>query len=238
LAELNYFFDRGNDYVFLSREQTLQPPGILERSCAYDFNFSDLELPHESYNGINVRLRYFLIVTIFQSVINMSKEKELWVQTFEEAPEANPTVKMEVGVENSLHIEFEFNHGRYHMNDVVVGKIYFILIRLKVKFMEISLIKVETSGTGSNTYEDKDTVTKFEIMDGCPSRGETIPIRLFLNSTDVCPTMKDINSKFSVRWFLNIVLTDEDDRRYFKKQEFAFFRLRNSKPRNPDHTFK
>jgi len=42
---------------------------------------------------------------------------------------------------------------RYHLSDVIVGKIYFILIRLKVKFMEISLIKVETSGTGSNTYE-------------------------------------------------------------------------------------
>jgi len=45
-------------------------------------------------------------------MINITKEKELWVQTFEEALDPNPPVRMEVGVENSLHIEFEFNHGK------------------------------------------------------------------------------------------------------------------------------
>jgi len=55
--KLELFFDRGNDYVFLSRENTLAPAGALEKSTSVDFKFSDLELPHESYNGINVRLR-------------------------------------------------------------------------------------------------------------------------------------------------------------------------------------
>lgn len=30
--------------------------------------------------------------------------------------------------------------------------------------------------------------------------------------------MKDINKKFSVRYFINLVLVDEEDRRYFKQQ--------------------
>ena len=30
--------------------------------------------------------------------------------------------------------------------------------------------------------------------------------------------MKDINKKFSVRYFLNLVLVDEEERRYFKQQ--------------------
>jgi hypothetical protein len=42
----------------------------------------------------------------------VSKEKELWVQTFEKPIELNPPIKMEVGVENALHIEFEFNQSR------------------------------------------------------------------------------------------------------------------------------
>ena len=29
--------------------------------------------------------------------------------------------------------------------------------------------------------------------------------------------MRDVNKKFSVRYFLNLVLTDEEDRRYFKQ---------------------
>lgn len=49
-------------------------------------------------------------------------------------------------------------------------------------------------------------------------RGESIPIRLFLNGYDLTPTMRDINKKFSVRYYLNLVLVDEEDRRYFKQQ--------------------
>lgn len=30
--------------------------------------------------------------------------------------------------------------------------------------------------------------------------------------------MRDVGKKFSVRYFLNLVLVDEEDRRYFKQQ--------------------
>lgn len=55
-------------------------------------------------------------------------------------------------------------------------------------------------------------------MDGAPVRGESIPIRVFLAGYDLTPTMRDINKKFSVRYYLNLVLMDEEDRRYFKQQ--------------------
>lgn len=55
-------------------------------------------------------------------------------------------------------------------------------------------------------------------MDGSPSRGETIPIRLFLGGFDLTPTFRDVNKKFSVRYYLNLVLIDEENRRYFKQQ--------------------
>lgn len=48
--------------------------------------------------------------------------------------------------------------------------------------------------------------------------GESIPIRVFLAGYDLTPTMRDINKKFSVRYFLNLVLMDTEDRRYFKQQ--------------------
>ena len=47
--------------------------------------------------------------------------------------------------------------------------------------------------------------------------GESIPIRLFLAGYDLTPSMRDVNKKFSVKYFLNLVLTDEEDRRYFKQ---------------------
>ncbi len=75
-----------------------------------------------------------------------------------------------------------------------------------------------------NIYTENEPIAKYEIMDGAPVRGESIPIRLFLAGYDLTPTMRDINKKFSVRYYLNLVLVDEEERRYFKQQvclEFA-----------------
>lgn len=71
---------------------------------------------------------------------------------------------------------------------------------------------------GPHTFTENETIAKYEIMDGAPVRGESIPIRVFLAGYDLTPTMRDINKKFSVKYFLNLVLMDEEDRRYFKQQ--------------------
>ena len=85
----------------------------------------------------------------------------------------NPSIKMEVGIEDCLHIEFEYNKskyavardvratlplplallencyvGRYHLKDVVTGKIYFLLVRIRIKHMELAIIRRESAGTG------------------------------------------------------------------------------------------
>lgn len=67
-------------------------------------------------------------------------------------------------------------------------------------------------------------------MDGAPVKGESIPIRVFLAGYDLTPTMREINKKFSVRYFLNLVLMDTEDRRYFKQQEITLWR-KSEKPR-------
>lgn len=84
--------------------------------------------------------------------------------------------------------------------------------------MEIAIIRRETTGSGPNVFNENETIAKYEIMDGSPVRGESIPIRVFLAGYDLTPTMRDINKKFSVRYYLNLVLVDEEERRYFKQQ--------------------
>ena len=49
--------------------------------------------------------------------------------------------------------------------------------------------------------------------------------RLFLAPYDLTPTYKIVHNKFSVKYYLNLVLVDEEDRRYFKQQEIQLFRL-------------
>jgi len=66
-------------------------------------------------------------------------------------PEENKNIKMEVGIEECLHIEFEYSKGKYHMKDCVFGKVYFLLVRIKIKYMEIAIIRRETIGTGTTS---------------------------------------------------------------------------------------
>ena len=61
-------------------------------------------------------------------------------------------------------------------------------------------------------------------MDGAPVRGETVPVRLFLKPFELTPTYSNVMNKFSVQYFLNLVLVDEEERRYFKQQEITLYR--------------
>ncbi|KAH7839255.1 hypothetical protein Vadar_001815 [Vaccinium darrowii] len=49
------------------------------------------------------------------------------------------------------------------------------------------LWKRESTGSGANTHVETETVAKFELMDGAPVRGESIPIRLFLSPYEQAP---------------------------------------------------
>lgn len=41
------------------------------------------------------------------------KERDLWVHSFRMPPDSNMAIKMEVGIEDCLHIEFEYNKAKY-----------------------------------------------------------------------------------------------------------------------------
>jgi len=219
--------DRGSHAEFTSLVCNLADAGAIQGSgVTLPFNFERADLVNESYNGQNVRLRYFLRATLvrggFSSSVN--KEMDIWVVNYDKPPQMNNTIKMEVGIEDCLHIEFEYNKSKYHLKDVIIGKVYFLLVRLRIKHMELCLIKRETYGQAPNLVTESETLTKFEIMDGAPVKAESIPVRLFLSQFDLTPTYRDIQSKFSVKYYLNLVLVDEDDRRYFKQQEITLWR--------------
>ena len=202
------FYDRGHHHEFLSLSQELAAPGEMRQAQTFDFNFKNVEKQFESYQGINVKLRsvcfylflhsclssifrYFIRVSISRRMADVTKEKDIWVHSFRMPPDSNNSIKMEVGIEDCLHIEFEYNKSkfviavcscrsfhltsvetlRYHLKDVIVGKIYFLLVRIKIKHMELSIIRRETTGSPPNQYNESETITKFEIMDGAPVRG-------------------------------------------------------------------
>ncbi|KAG9510046.1 Vacuolar protein sorting-associated protein 26B-like protein [Fragariocoptes setiger] len=225
IGEIELYQDRGNHHEFTTFVKDLvSRPGELMQNASFPFEFANVEKPYESYTGTNVRLRYFLRVTIARRLSDIVKELDIIVHTLYSYPEVDSSIKMEVGIEDCLHIEFEYNKSKYHLRDVILGKIYFLLVRIKIKNMEIAIIKRESTGNGQNTFNESEIIAKHEIMDGAPAKGESIPIRLFLSGYELTPTIKDVGKKFSVRYYLNLVLVDEEERRYFKQQEITLWR--------------
>ncbi|CAK4730538.1 unnamed protein product [Aphanomyces euteiches] len=219
--------DKSMQFEFTSSVRVLSQAGTVDGVQTFPFAFVSVDKPHESYYGKSIQLRYFVRATITRSyATNLTKEQDFLVHVLDTAPELNSTIKMEVGIEDCLHIEFEYNKSKYHLKDVVVGKVFFLLVRIKIKHMELAIVRREISGMGgSDKHTESETMTKFEIMDGAPVKGESIPVRLYLGSVGtLTPTFKNVNNRFSVKYLLNLVLVDEEDRRYFKQQEITLWR--------------
>ena len=90
--------DRGSTYEFTNIVKELETAGVLFSDKRYTFDFTNIEKPYETYTGLNVRLRYFLRVTVTRNYApNLVSEQDIVVQTTTEGPTENTTIKMEVG---------------------------------------------------------------------------------------------------------------------------------------------
>jgi len=241
-------YEGRTQYDFVSLLKELYPPGTLYQSqTSIPFIFSNVEKQYETYHGQNVSVRYYIRVTVERKFFPpIKKDEEVIVQKVSQGPRVNDEgIKMEVGIEECLHIEFEFEKKNYHLKDCIIGKVNFVIVRIKIKYMELALIRREASGeslviTSANAkggasisgekngqmLTETQTLTRYEIMDGAPVKGEVIPVRLFLRGipADLTPTFDAANNRFTVRYYINLVLVDEVDRRYFKQQEIILWR--------------
>ncbi|KAK8530696.1 hypothetical protein V6N12_013201 [Hibiscus sabdariffa] len=176
LGQIEMYFDRGNFYDFTSLVRELDVPGDIYERKTYPFEFSTVEMPYETYNGANLRLRYVLKVTVSRNYGGSIVEYvDFMVHNNSPPPSINNSIKMEVGIEDCMHIEFEYNKSK-----------------IKIKNMDLELRRRESTGSGANTHVETETLAKFELMDGAPVRGESIPIRLFLSPYELTPTRSSI----------------------------------------------
>lgn len=77
---------------------------------------------------------------VFCCMVDVICEKDIWVYSYCIFFEMNSSIKMDVGIEDCLYIEFEYSKSKYYFKDVIVGCIYFLFVCLKIKYMELSII--------------------------------------------------------------------------------------------------
>mmetsp|Transcript_12969 Transcript_12969/g.17552 ORF Transcript_12969/g.17552 Transcript_12969/m.17552 type:complete len:317 (-) Transcript_12969:96-1046(-) len=227
LGEL--FLEFGDTEIFTSKQKNLQEEGEITEPITFSFSFKDIPKPFESYKGHHVRLRYFLR---FELDGVTKKEYPVWIRNYQIGPpkeisKKGEEIKMDIGVKDQLHLEFHCAKTVFHTQDVIIGKVFFMLVKVKIEIMEIWLIKEEYSEGGTPIKKEK-VICEHQIMDGAPLKGEVIPLRLYLERYNLTPTYQSVLKKFNVKYYLKLILLDVASRRYFRKQEITLWRSRPS----------
>lgn len=212
-------------HSFLEETRQLEKAGVIMGIKTLKYSFKKVSKRYESYYGINVRVRYYLRVVATRPMgPNLTEERDVWIIKKDKEPTSNRNIKMEVGLEEYLHIEFQYDKEKYHLEDVVCGQIHFVLARIPLMHMDIELIRKEIVSSGGNEVIESEVVGTFEIMDGMPARDEIIPVRMYLCPYDLSPSFSNLLNLLSVRYYINLVLIDAEGHRFFKQQEIKLWR--------------
>ncbi len=125
-------FEGRPHYDFISLSKELEAPmTIYDHMRTYPFRFGNIEKVYETYHGKNVSVRYFVRVAMERKFLPpLVREHEIIVQSCQPEMELKQSdaIKMEVGIEDCLHIEFEYSKRHFHLEDVIYGKVHFLLV--------------------------------------------------------------------------------------------------------------
>ena len=205
----------------------LSPPGeITQEKILFEFNFQDVKMPYESYKGDYASVKYFIRIIIVSTVKNTEFEKEFAVvNPYDNSilQKNDEPIQMHVGMKNKVSLAIYFQHKNYNCRGTLKGFISFNYLNINLKFMEVQIVRREI------IFGDKKCepayVARYELIDGIPNKNEKIPIRFFLKSYNLTPTYPNIDNVFFVKYYLNLVIADEEDNRFFKQKEICLFRL-------------
>lgn len=95
VGEIELASERGYPHEFLSLVRDLAAPGDLPAQQSFPFSFENVEMQHDSYLGLKVRLRYLLRVTVSRGLgQSTSKDFPFWVRNYRPTPPLGDPIKV------------------------------------------------------------------------------------------------------------------------------------------------
>ena len=210
-------------FLFLSND--LCPFGEIKRPINFKYSFKKIEAPYETYIGTHFSVRYYIRVSIIRKMFNTVKnyEKDFYIENIAKEPLIVGNCRMEIGVSEKLHMEYELFQNKLHLNDVITGKLYFISVSSNIKSIEVQLIKKEKIGSGDSMTYENFIMGRTEACDGQPYKGDVIPFRMYLTGRGLTPSIKRAEG-FGVNYYVKILVILENDKLLYKNQEVILWR--------------
>ena len=211
---------------FFTRKQELVPAGDLRTPIKSEYTFDSITFPTATYKGTAINVVYAVQIVVIHRIIDFKVEQPITVVIFQKPIAPIEHIHNEVGIRNVLHIEFVFPKNVIDSREPLVGAVYFILIKLRIIHMAITLYRNETYSGDDNFIKKKTELKTIEIMDGAPVRGDHIPIRFFISEAEIWPFVQFKGSQLTVEHYARAVLTDENGKKYYKRLKVDFARFK------------
>ena len=146
--------DKKNVSKFITITRDLEPAGIITNEITnIPFEFKNVEKQYETYRGNNIMVKYTLKVTVLSKMRQVTEELEFAVINPKEidgiVTAENEPIKLEVGIEDWLHLVFDVKRSKFHLKDCITGQVVFKKVSIRLKSMELQIIKKETLGAGN-----------------------------------------------------------------------------------------
>jgi vacuolar protein sorting-associated protein 26 len=221
---INKFYD---DYLNLTSNEK-----INNEITKINFNFLiKKNIEYESFYGTFIKIKYFLLVTIFlENNKNLSNKKEIvilkpiLIEDYKKL--TNSAIKINFGVENLINVILEINKTNFFLRDIIFGRIIFVDLNVIIKTMFIQIIRKEILNFNNEFSSETIVLNTFEIMDDNTEKNSEIPIRFYLNGIkNLTPNYENIDRKIKIEYFLNIEIIDVNNNRFYKKIEIKLTRL-------------
>jgi vacuolar protein sorting-associated protein 26 len=144
--------DKKNASRFITITRDLEPSGILTNEVTnLSFEFKNVEKQYETFRGNNIIVKYTLKVTVLSKMRQATQEVEFAVINPKEPSllkTENEPIKLEVGIEDWLHLILDVHRNKFHLRDSLTGQVTFKKVSIRLKSMELQIIKKETIGAG------------------------------------------------------------------------------------------
>lgn len=207
---------------FYIRTTNLSSPGTINDDSTLYFDLEPIECQIPSYYGSCYDCHYFLEVKINSYAFS----EPFYYLTFTEFPprpqisesaEGNQNnLLSEIGIEGILKIRAIFKNFYFEVSDLIYGILYFETIRLKIVNCYFQIQRIETYQSTIFSSTQKFDVCKYQLLDGIPCRGDTIPIRVFMPSISAWP-YPDTTANLKVKYIVRLLFVDVNGKTYHRK---------------------
>ena len=195
--------------------------GIIDKPhTIYNFAFDGVQFSMPSYFGCRYQLLYYIQIIIhLRWKPDIITEKHILLLE----PEANYIPKSPVSQfidHENVSFNVYFDKGSYSLSDIIHGQIAFAdMTSSNLSHISMNVVVSETF----NGKTDETCLLEYEVMDGCPRSGTTVPFLIQLQPFRLSYIKEGKNTPITSQFFIEIEVKCKNNLIFTSRQYFNLF---------------